>query len=250
MRVRRRHPAILGLAALAAVSVGIATAAPDGNSSSLQGSGFTPSKLPKKKFEAGKLTTHLHTNYADAGNVGAGGFVRRTQLFFDDDGKIDTRGIPACRQNLNGLNMAAAMAACSKAKVGSGTAHAQPNLPNCVLLFNGPKQDKHPTLIVFTRVGTSTCGDPAHNMSGAGSFTLKGVIKKASGDYGTMLDVNPVYPSAPSPLDNFNTTVKRGHYVSSRCHDRNRRLDIKAKFTYTDNQSDTVHTSQKCKVKR
>ena len=250
MRIRRRYAIVLALTAAGALAVaGIAMAAADGNNSSMTSS-FSPSKVPKKKFKPGKLKTDLITHFANPANVGAGGFGVRTQIFIDDDFKINPGAVKVCNQNLNGLNMAAAMAACSKAKVGSGTAHAQPNLPNCVLLFNGPKQDKHPTLIVFTRVGTSTCGDPAHNMSGAGSFTLKGVIKKASGDYGTMLDVNPVYPSAPSPLDDFNTTVKRGHYVSSRCHDRNRRLDIKAKFTYTDNQSDTVHTSQKCKVKR
>jgi hypothetical protein len=249
MRIRRRYAIVLALTAAGALAVaGIAMAAADGNNSSMTSS-FSPSKVPKKKFKPGKLKTDLITHFANPANVGAGGFGVRTQIFIDDDFKINPGAVKVCNQNLNGLNMAAAMAACSKAKVGSGTAHAFPNLPNCVLLFNGPKKGGKSTLTVFTRIGTSTCGDPAHNTSGAGSFTLSGVLKNASGDFGKILDVNPVYPSAPSPLDDFKTTIGRGSYFSGRCHDGNKTWNLKTKWTYSDGQTDTATTKQKCKVK-
>lgn len=250
MRIRRTYAVILAIAAAGAMAaVGIAMAAPDGNSSSIKGSKFAPSKLPKKKYKPGTLFVHTHTDYAMPGNIAMGGNVSRAQIYFDDDGKIDTKGIPKCKQPLGNIDMAAAMAACGKAKVGTGTAHAQPNVPVCVLIFNGKKKGKNPTVDLFSRIGTSTCGHPKTNHTGGGSIVLTGVIKKAHGDYGNQLDVNPVYPLATLPLDDFDTKTHKGSYVSTRCHDSNHKLDIKAKFTYTDGQHDTVHSSQKCKVK-
>ena len=46
----------------------------------------------------------------------------------------------------------------------------------------------------------------------------------------------------------FQVTVKRGNFISARCHDADHRLNIKAKFIYTDGQSDSVGSSQTCTV--
>jgi hypothetical protein len=249
MRISRRFAAILALAAAGAVAVaGIAMAAADGNHSTVEMT-FSPSKVPKKTYKSGSVKVHTHTDYANPGNIAMGGNVKRAQIYFDDDIKFNTSAAPTCKQNLGNIDMAAAMAACGKSKIGKGTAHAQPNVPVCVLAFNGPKHGKKPSVILFSRIGTSTCGNPKNNHTGGGSINLTGVLKKAHGDFGKVLDVNPVYPLATLPLDDFVTTIKKGKYVQARCHDHNKTWNMKAKFTYTDNQSDTAHAKQKCKVK-
>jgi hypothetical protein len=63
---------------------------------------------------------------------------------------------------------------------------------------------------------------------------------------GKMLDV----PNIPRtlPLIDYNVTTQRGSYIQSRCHDADKRLNIKGKFTYSDGQSDTVGSSVACQV--
>src|SRR6266536_5632693 len=97
MRISRRFAAILALAAAGAVAVaGIALAAPDGNSSTVTMK-FSPNKVPKKKYKSGKIKVHTHTDYTSPGNVGAGGFVKRAQIYFDDDIKLNTGSAPTCK---------------------------------------------------------------------------------------------------------------------------------------------------------
>jgi hypothetical protein len=256
MRIGRRNAGILALTATVAVgAVGIATAAPDGNSSSLKGSKIAPSKLPKKRFKKATLFVHTHTDYADAGNKPQGGFVRRTQIFFDDDGMTNPKGIAKCPGDFSSnTTLKQAMHDCGKAKVGTGTATATSTgsdvIPGCVLIFNGTPHGDRPTVIIFTRVtvpGPADCSSPSTNTTGSTSVTLTGVLKKTSGDFGTILDVNNI-DASPLPLTDFNTKTHRGKYITARCHDKNHKLDIKGKFTYTDGQSDTVHTSQRCRV--
>src|SRR5581483_2436526 len=134
-----------------------------------------------------------------------------------------------CTKNLANTTMGHAMALCGKAKVGSGTAVAtstqNASIKNCVLVFNGPKKG----------------GKPKGNNSGSLTILLTGVIKPASGDYGNQLDVKNI-DSAPLPLKDFKATVGGGKskYIKARCHDKDHTLNAKAKFTYSDGQSDTV----------
>lgn len=253
MHLRTARTLVVTVTAIGLLSAGtIALAAPDGNSSSVNFK-FSPNKVPKKKFRKGKLFVHTHTNYAHPGNKALGGFVHRAQLFFDKDFKFTTKGIPKCAGNFaSNTTMKAAMDACGKAKVGKGTASTAPpsNFAGCVLAFNGKRQAKKPTLILFTRVtfaGTADCSSPATNTKGNTSVTLKGVLKRAKKPgFGKMLDVNNV-DNAPLPLDDFTTTVKRGRYVAARCSHKNRTWKLQTKFTYTDGQADTVKATQKCK---
>jgi hypothetical protein len=257
MRIRMRYVALFALAATAAVAlVGIATAAPNGNSSSLKGSKFIPSKLPKNSFKSGALFVHTHANYAHPGGIG--GATDRAQLFFDDDGKLDTSGVPTCTENrIQGKNMKAAMAACGSAKVGTGKAQASGGINGCVLVFNGKPSNGRPTDLVYTRAkvpGTFSCAHPSSNTGGDVTVILNGVVKpnpaSLGGDFsgGKELDVQHINSASPFPLTDFQVTTKRGNYISARCHDSNHKLNIKGKFTYTDGQSDTVSSSQTCTV--
>jgi hypothetical protein len=257
MRIGRRLVIVLAGAAVGTLAlVGMAPAITN-NVSTIDGK-FSPSEAPKSTYTPGSLFVHTHTVYASPGDKAHGGFTKRVQVYFDDDGKIDTTGVPTCAGNFSsGTTLKAAMAACSAAKVGSGKASTAPasNFPACVLAFNGPKQGGSPTIILFTRVtltpnGTANCADPANNTSGNTSVTLKGILKGATGDFGTQLDV-PNVDTAPLPLDDFTTTVKRGRYVSVRCNDANKQWNTKATFTYsgTGQSPDTANSSQPCTVK-
>ncbi len=254
MRIRRGLFVTLAVAAAAALgAAAIAVGAPDGNNSTAKVKVF-PKKLPKEKRKPAKLLTHVSTDYAHPAVKPQGGFVKRTQIWYDDDGKINTKGIPKCTKNLANTTMGHAMALCGKAKVGSGTAVAtstqNASIKNCVLVFNGPKKGGKPTVLLHTRVQGTNCGKPKGNNSGSLTILLTGVIKPASGDYGNQLDVKNI-DSAPLPLKDFKATVGGGKskYIKARCHDKDHTLNAKAKFTYSDGQSDTVKSKSTCEVK-
>jgi hypothetical protein len=270
MRTRMRYGVPFALAAIAAVAlVGIALAAADGNSSSLSGSKFSPSTLPKTTYKAGSLFVHTHTNYAHPGSTLQGGITDHAQLYFDDDGKLNPTGVPTCAKSAiaGNIDMAAAMAQCGSAKIGSGKAAAiliqagtPHNINACVLLFNGKKNAAgQATNLVFTRAQASvpssiSCSDPAHNHQGNTTVLLEGTIKanptSLGGDFsgGKMVDYPHISQASPFPLTDFQVTVKRGGFISARCHDTDHKLNFKGKFTYSDGQSDTVSTSQTCTV--
>ncbi len=266
MRNRKRHGVVLALAAAAALAlVAVAVAAPDGNSSSLTGSKISPSTLPKTTYKAATLTVHTHAKYAHPGSSTQGGFTDHAQIYFDNDGKLTTAGIPTCdKSKVSGTKtMKQAMAACSKAKVGAGSAaaYAGANLIHgCALVFNGKKDGSgRATDLIFTRVNaappfTMSCANPSSNQAGNTNVLLIGTIKpnpsSLGADFkgGKMLDVPNIDAASPLPLVDFNVKVNKGKYISARCHDANKRLNIKAKFTYSDGQSDSPSSSQTCKV--
>jgi hypothetical protein len=267
MRIGRGSAVILAVAAVGAVAVaGIAVGAPNGDSSSVAGSKFSPSTLPKTTFKAGSLFVHTHAHYANPGNANPGGATERAQLYFDDDGKLNTTGVPRCDpNNVSGGDMAHAMSVCGSAKVGAGKAQAITNggaffLNGCVLVFNGkPDSAGRPTDLVFTRVqvaqpSTINCANPSTNHQGNTTVLLRGIVKpnpsSLPADFvgGKMLDVDHITSAAAFPLTDFQVTTKRGNYISARCNDADHKLNIRGKFTYNDGQSDTVGTSQTCTV--
>jgi hypothetical protein len=261
MRTHARRVALSLSVVGAMVFGGIALAAPDGNTSSLQGSGIKPTTLPKTTYKNAALIVHTHTTYAHPASATQGGFVDRTQLFFDNDGKINATGVPRCdKSSISGtITMQQAMTACGTAKVGSGTAAAllgTSAVHGCALVFNGkPNAQGQPTDLIFTRFqvpGNISCANPATNTQGNATVLLDGTVKPNPASLGPdfqggkMLDV----PNIPRtlPLIDYNVTTQRGSYIQSRCHDVDKRLNIKGKFTYSDGQSDTVGSSVACKV--
>jgi hypothetical protein len=264
MRIRMRYAVPLALAAVAAVALaGIAVAAPDGNTSSLQGSGIKPTTLPRLTYKNAALIVHTHATYAHPGIAAQGGYTDHAQLYFDNDGKLNTTGIPRCdKSSVSGnITMKQAMAACGTSKVGAGTAAAllsTSTVHGCAIVFNGkPNAAGQPTDLIFTRFQVSvpssiSCANPASNTSGNASVLLVGTVKPNPSSLGPdfsggkMLDV----PNIPRtlPLSDYNVTTQRGSYIQARCHDADHRLNIKGKFTYSDGQSDTVGASTACTV--
>jgi hypothetical protein len=219
---------------------------------------FSPSKVPKKSYKPGSLTTNLVTSYTKPGNSIPGGAVDRTQIFLDKNWKINPKAASQCASNkLSNQTMAGAMKACKKAKVGSGVATATANgaftIRGCVLLFNGKPKGGNPTLQVFTRVqasnpSTMTCANPSSNTQGNATILLQGVLKPASSPYGEVLDVNHITQSATFPLEIFKTTIGQGNYLSARCKASNKTWNVKTVWTYNNAAKRTVKRTQPCKV--
>ena len=254
MRIRRRSALIFALVAGGALVVaGVAMA----TTSSFTFS-FSPSKVPKKTYKAGALSSNLLTKYTLPGNGNPGGAVERTQLYLDQNWKINPKAAAKCSSSqLAGQTMAKAMKACGKAKVGFGTATANANgnyiIKGCVLLFNGKPKGGKPTLLIFTRVqisnpSTISCANPASNTQGNGTVLLPGVLKDASAPYGKVLDVNHITQSAAFPLQVFNTVIKKGNYISARCKAANKTWNMKVIWTYNNNTKRIVKHTQPCQV--
>jgi hypothetical protein len=216
---------------------------------------FKPTKVPKKKYKGGKITVHTDTVFAHPGDRARGGFTHRVQIYFDKDIKFNTKNYPKCAGGFPAnTTMALAMAQCKKAKIGTGTASTAPpsDFPGCVIAFNGKPQGKKPTVVLFTRVTIpgpqADCSNPAQNNKGTTSVTLTGLLKGASGKFGTQLDVNNI-DNAPLPLDDFTASIKRGNYVAARCHEKDKTWNSKIVHTYsgTGEPPITVNYAQKCK---
>jgi hypothetical protein len=251
MSIGRGSVVVVAVAVAGALAVaGIAL----GSGSSTASFSFRPHKVPKKHYKKGKLFVHTHTDYTNGGTK-----TDRAQLYFDDDLKIKTKRIPRCNKaRISGnIDMAGAMAKCGRAKIGSGKAQANVRMPGdakaCVLAFNGKPSGRKPTILLFTRVqvtGPIDCTIAASNHNGNVTVLLEGVLKGAKGDYGTQLDINHITSVAAFPLRDFRVTVKRGRYVSARCHDRNKKWNMKAKFTYLNpSATQKVNSSETCRVK-
>ena len=254
MRIRRRSALIFALVAGGALVVaGVAMA----TTSSFTFS-FSPTKVPKKSFKAGSLKTNLVTTYTKPGNSVPGGAVDRTQIFLDQNWKINPKAASQCASSkLSNQTMAGAMKACKKAKVGSGIATATANgaftIRGCVLLFNGKPKGGNPTLQVLTRVqasnpSTMTCANPSSNNQGNATILLQGVLKPAQSPYGTVLDVNHITQSATFPLEIFNTTIGQGNFISARCKASNKTWNVKTIWTYNNGAKRTVKRTQPCTV--
>jgi hypothetical protein len=251
MRIKRRTAVVLAIAAagaLATTGFALANTASDGNISGVKFS-FKPSKLPKKKFHKGALTLGTSTSFAHPPDQ-PGGDVDRVQVFIDDDIKLNGDAAPKCNPSgfSSNTTMAAAMAACGNAQIGKGLAHVAQTaggFPGCVLTFNGVNKQ----VVLYTRIFASTpinCSDPRNNTGGDTSVTLFGKLKKASGDFGTMLDVDTTVTALP--LGDFTSRIQKGKYATARCHDGNKKLNVKAVHTYNDGVKSTDKVSEKCKV--
>ena len=122
-----------------------------------------------------------------------------------------------------------------------------------MLLFNGQPQGGKPTLQVFTRVQVSnpskmSCANPSSNTKGNTTILLTGVLKKATGLYGKVLDVDHITQAAAFPLTIFKTTIGKGNYISARCNASNKTWNMKTTWTYNNNKTFSSAKTQKCTV--
>jgi hypothetical protein len=240
MRNRKRYVAVVLAAALTGGLI-YAAAAWATNASTLSFA-LGDKSVPKKDFKKESIFVHTSTD-----TVPPGGFPSPTTsvvLQFDDDIKFTTKGVAKCTADIASMTTAQARAACSSSQIGVGTGTARipvilTNVPAVITAFNGPKDSSgNPTILLHTVVQTAT---PV-------TVVIPGVLKPSSigGDFGKELDVT--VPPTGTALVDFQTTIKKGNYVSARCHDKNNTWNMQALFTYTDTTQETQSATQHCKV--
>jgi hypothetical protein len=250
----RGRGAVAGVLALAAVlgTVGIAMGGPP--PTVITGGGeLNPSTLPKTKRVPAALTIRINAETTNPDGVPD--TMTNVLLNFDDDGTVTTKGLPICRANLAGLTTEQARQRCRSSMIGKGTAQAfaPGDVPTgaTVTLFNGPKQGRNPTVILHARATELPI-----------TVVLRGVIRdsREGADFGKALDMPVVLPPGSSFV-NIRTTVKRTwrfrgkklSYITARCHDGNRRLNVHGEFEVLiggQTQTQTGDVAQTCRVRR
>jgi hypothetical protein len=203
---------------------------------------------------------------------------------FDDDVLFTIKSVPMSQRNkknslgrcplsqiqsdsTTAARMPFAQGGCKEAMIGKGMAAGlipgDPATPACtgtepdmrcvpITAFVGPPQGKKPVIFLHT--------------FSLGAFTniLTGVLggSPLGGDYGRRLNVTVPELTADSALTEFDVNIQRGYtrkgaklkVIRARCHDKNRRLNIRGSFDYqsTSGTADTAPTEtafgfQKCK---
>jgi hypothetical protein len=254
-RAGKRHRLAVAAAALAlAVALGaggVASAVTNPG-----GSGeIMPNTLPKKRFAP--VSLHIIVKLITDNPSGLPDPLTNLKLDFDDDGKLTTTGLAKCDPaQIEDTTTEAALAQCGDAQVGEGDAlvrvpagQTYQEFPATLTLFNGLKQNDNPTLVVHARADDL-------------GFTqlVIGTIKdsKAGADFGKALNIP--FPTLPANavLSRFETTIhrtwtadgKRRSYLSARCHDKNRTLNVLATPSLNHQAPRLVGVfDQRCKVK-
>jgi hypothetical protein len=231
-------------------AVGVTSVAVGANSQTIKGT-IAPIKQKKNSYGKASVTVLTKTNDTD-GSVSP---ATRAQVFFDDDIKFDTRGVPVCQKSKVDGNKttAAAKNACPFSVVGTGNASiAVAGNPDTIALakvtaFNGVPRGGKPVILL-------------HSFSAATGLApvLDGVLKNTGGDFGKILDITiPALPLG-SAITSFEAKVQKSsrfegktiNFVTARCKDGNRKWNYKGTFTYDGSPKKTATSSQTCKIKR
>jgi hypothetical protein len=184
--------------------------------------GFTPRTLPRTTFAPIDFSGHADLKAVD-GTVPPA--LQQIVLDFDRDGRLSTGGLAICQpSHLAEATPAEARGRCPKAIVGTGHVSAliarEEGVPilasSLMTLFNGPRQEGHPTVILHARTTV-----PATQ-----TFVLTVPIEKRSGlyRYRATVDVPPI-------------AAGRGSLVH---------LDVKVGKRYRYRGSDRSYTAARC----
>lgn len=120
--------------------------------------GFTPQTLPRHDYAPISFKGFVDINPGGARPVPP---LREVRLDFDRDGRLSTKGLPICSpEQIEGTTTTVARRRCADALVGTG--HAEAVVPieggaavvitTPLSVFNGPRQDGHPTAVGHGRV--------------------------------------------------------------------------------------------------
>jgi len=214
--------------------------------------GFTPRKLPRQTFVPIDFTGHADFKSAD-GSVPPP--LQQMVLDFDRDGKLSTTGLPICQPSLlEEATPAEARSRCPNAIVGTGHVSAlitrsegAPILASSpITLFNGPRQEGHPTVILHARTTV-----PATQ-----NFVLTIPIEKRGGlyRYRATVDVPPIAAGRGS-IVHLDVRVRKRYryrgsersYTEARCGDGIFRT--RGRFTFADSTIIEGSVEKACTVR-
>lgn len=216
--------------------------------------GVAPKKLPAKK--AAPIALTITTTTGDPGEAdGIPSPATRAFVNFDNDMSVNFNagGLQPCEpSSLNGLTTNMAKSTCPQSILGGGMAKVRLPWPSdsghlevdvVVTAFKATKDSEgRNRIILFSR-----------NDSLATGSALIGTFKKSTAgrDYGLLLDVDiPLLVNGEAALTYFKVTVGNGYkrgFVSSKCADRDRKLNLSTRFFYYDGTSLPAKASTTCR---
>jgi hypothetical protein len=226
LKLRHALPflAILVVGAIGAAVAG-ATALVETNEVRIEvNAAFQPRDLPAKKFAPVEFSGFLDVSKPGGGQPPA---LEQIVLDFDRDGRLDVAGLPTCApESVAQASVEEARRICKGAIVGSGKIEASVALPSGSLvptsslltLFNGPRLEGKPTVVVHARFTTPATQTYA--------FTVP--IEKRPGEfrYRATADIPPLAGGmgAITKLDvkigrRYTAGGVKRSYVSARCSD-------------------------------
>ncbi|HEY2335603.1 MAG TPA: hypothetical protein VGH58_11435 [Solirubrobacterales bacterium] len=186
--------------------------------------GFTPRALPRRTFAPIDFDGHADLRAVDGSLPPA---LQQLELDFDRNGRLSTAGLPICQPALlEEATPAEARSRCREAIVGTGHVGALIALgegppiavSSLLTLFNGPRQEGHPTVILHARTTT-----PAVQ-----TFVITVPIEERGGlyRYRTIIDIPPIAGGHGS-LTHLDVKVGRRYrfqgtersYTAARCGD-------------------------------
>jgi len=279
----RKHIYLAGLASLALMVSGVATAQGAVVSQTMNGKAWPIKQFKKKRPGGVNLFIAVNAAYDQYQPAPAhpSSHVRQVILHFDNDFVFNTGRVPRCSvAQLENTTTAQALAACGSARLGAGSAQTNGVLgpvPATVTAFNGQPTPSGNQILLHARVG------PPINST----TVIRGVLGPSSrgGDFARQIDfaVDPL-GGGYQVITNFNTTINKRvsvkakrivkrikrkgkvrkkvikkppkFFVSAFCRDKNRTWDYAGSFDFVDNPGGGVEnvtlnaTSQQgCKVK-
>ncbi|MFT3864839.1 MAG: hypothetical protein QM729_11255 [Solirubrobacterales bacterium] len=238
---RRRAPLLLAVLAIAAAAV---LAAGAGASSMVEtrelrlelDAAFQPRDLPVHSFAPVQFEGSIKVSKPGGGEPPA---LRQIVLDFDRDGRLDVGGLPTCApERIATTSVAEARSLCKGAIVGTGKLEALVGLSSgpvptssALTLFNGPRQEGHPTVVVHARTTV-----PATQ-----TYAIVVPIEKRPGEFRYRATVNiPPLADGLGAITEIKVKVGRRYtaggirrsYVAARCSDHI--LRSQGTFTFAD----------------
>lgn len=199
--------------------------------------GFTPQKLPRRAYVPIAFKGHADLKAVD-GTVPPP--LAQLVLDFDRDGRLATGGLAVCQpEALQEVTPEEARARCPHAIVGNGHASALVTLPgqpailvsSALTLFNGPRQDGNPTVILHARMTAPAVQNfviaiPIEKRRGLYRYRASIAVPPIAGGYGSLVHLDA------SVNRRYSFHGKKRSYVSARCGDGIFRTH--GRFTFAD----------------
>ena len=185
---------------------------------------FQPRALPKHSFAPVQFEGFLDIGKPGGGEPPA---LEQIVLDFDRDGRLDVAGLPTCApESIAAASVEEARALCKGAIVGTGEVEALVALParapvptsSPLTLFNGPRLEGHPTVVVHAHIPR-----PATQ-----TYAIVVPIEKRRGEFRYRATVNlPPLAGGFGAITHMQVKVgrrytaggKKRSYVSARCSD-------------------------------
>jgi hypothetical protein len=185
--------------------------------------GFQPRSLPRRQFAPIDFQGHFDIAAKGGGKPVA---LEQVMVDFDRDGRLSVAGLPTCpAERIAAAGTAEARRLCGGAMVGSGEIEALVDLGGTAVpiaapltLFNGPRQDGDPTVVLHARFTT-----PATQ-----TFAIVVPIERRPGGfrYRATLNLPPIADGLGAITHvevkvgrRFSAGGRRRSYVSAHCSD-------------------------------